>query len=288
MKRITGIAVLGGVAIAAFAGGHLVSGAGPDTQTAFVPIVPCRLIDTRADAPVGIRNQPLGESEAYPATVWGLNGNCNIPNTATGVSMNVTVVNGNAPSFLTIWPSDAASRPDASNLNWGPGSPPTPNKVDVKLSENGKVSFYNRNGSVDLIADVVGYYSPVAAGPQGPQGPQGPASPVGTLKVVTANIAIGLSNNGAGPGSNGNATAQCPAGMLAISGGVENSNGIAINVRSSRPEPAGDNPTGWFGDVRSGTEPDVADGDRVRRVRQPVTVNDARSGRRRAHRRRRA
>ncbi len=91
--------------------------------------------------------------------MWGVNGNCNIPTTATGVSMNVTVVNGNGRRASSrsgrVTPT---SRPDASNLNWGPGSPPTPNKVDVKLSDNGKVSFYNRNGSVDMIADVVGYY----------------------------------------------------------------------------------------------------------------------------------
>jgi hypothetical protein len=252
---MTVVAVAGAVAIAAFAGGRLVSGATANTQTAFVPIVPCRLMDTRPDTQVGPRGTPLGQSEAYPATVWG--GACGIPQTALGISMNVTVVNGTAASFLTIWPPDATSRPEASNLNWGPGSPPTPNKVDVKLSDKGKVSFYNRFGSVDIIADIVGYYEKVTSGvgpqgppgPPGPVGPQGPASPVGTLTVISVPIVI--EPNDVGNGSNGSNTAECPDDMLAISGGVENSNGVAINVRSSRPNPVGVNPTGWFGDVRS-------------------------------------
>ncbi len=106
----------------------------------------------------------------------GANGECTgdlaIPSTATAVAMNVTTVNGTAASFLTLWPSDAAEQPDSSNLNWLPGAPATPNKVDVQLSADGTVSIFNKNGTVDVIADVVGYYDPVAAGTPGPAGPQ--------------------------------------------------------------------------------------------------------------------
>jgi hypothetical protein len=60
-------------------------------------------------------------------------GNCTIPTDATGVSLNVTAVAPTAASFMTIFPSDA-SLPAVSNLNYLPAAPPTPNKVDVKLS----------------------------------------------------------------------------------------------------------------------------------------------------------
>jgi hypothetical protein len=73
--------------------------------------------------------------------------------------MNVTAVGGTEASFLTIWPSDVSPRPLASNLNWVPNSPPTPNKVDVKLSATGSINFFNPNGTVSVIADVVGYYA---------------------------------------------------------------------------------------------------------------------------------
>jgi hypothetical protein len=238
VKRLTALAVVGGVALAAFAGGRLVSGATPNVPSAFVPIVPCRLMDTRPGAEnIGPLSQPLGPSFTHQATVWGPNGQCDIPSNATGVSMNVTALNGTEPSFLTLWPSDADARPNASNLNWLPGAPPTPNKVDVKLSANGKVSIFNRAGTVDVIVDIVGYYERVVS------------NPVGTLTVISVPIVI--EPNTVGNGSNGSNTAECPSGMLAISGGVENSNGVAINVRSSRPNPVGVNPTGWFGDVRS-------------------------------------
>jgi hypothetical protein len=72
--------------------------------------------------------------------------------------MNVTTVNATATSFLTIWPADAA-QPLASNLNWVAGSPPTPNKVDVKLSADGRIKLFNNGGTVDVLADIVGYYA---------------------------------------------------------------------------------------------------------------------------------
>ena len=129
-------------------------------RTDFVPITPCRLFDTRPATQVGPRSTPLGNAETYTQAVTGTNGNCTIPAEATAIAMNVTTVNGTSGSFLTVWPADAA-QPLASNLNWIAGAPATPNKVDVKLSAAGKVSLFNLSGSVDVLADVVGYYAAV-------------------------------------------------------------------------------------------------------------------------------
>lgn len=124
----------------------------------FVPITPCRLFDTRPDTQVGPRGTPIGTGETYTQPVVGTNGDCTIPAAATAIAMNVTTVNGTSVSYLTVWPSDVA-RPTASNLNWLAGAPATPNKVDVKLSADGKVSIFNLSGTVDVIADVVGFYA---------------------------------------------------------------------------------------------------------------------------------
>lgn len=126
----------------------------------FVPIAPCRLFDLRpAPDQIGPRGTALTAGETYTQPVRGAVGNCNVPNDATAVAMNVTAVGGTANSFLTIWPSDVG-RPLASSLNWTPGSPPTPNKVDVKLSvADGSISLFNQQGSVFVLADVVGYYA---------------------------------------------------------------------------------------------------------------------------------
>jgi len=126
-------------------------------RSVFVPIVPCRLFDTREEAPIGPRTTPLGPEGVMTQAVHGTNGNCSIPADATAVALNVTTTNSTAASYLTLWPSDTA-RPLASNLNWTAGAPPTPNKVDVKLSVDGLVSVYNLAGSVDVLADAVGFY----------------------------------------------------------------------------------------------------------------------------------
>jgi hypothetical protein len=129
-------------------------------KAVFVPIAPCRLFDLRpAPDTVGPRAVPLGAGETYTQAVRGANGLCNVPADATAVAMNVTAVGGTAGSFLTIWPSDVSPKPLASNLNWVPGSPPTPNKVDVKLSVDGNINMFNLTGTVSVLADVVGYYA---------------------------------------------------------------------------------------------------------------------------------
>src|SRR5690606_16561741 len=102
----------------------------------------------------------------------------------------------------------------------------------------GKISVYNLDGQVDVIADVVGYYSPV----------ERLTGTISAVQVRSATLTMEL--NSSGTGSNGNATAECLPGWKAIAGGVEGPESTALNVRSSRPEPLND-PTGWFGDVRS-------------------------------------
>ncbi|MEP7046634.1 MAG: hypothetical protein ABI949_08150 [Ilumatobacteraceae bacterium] len=129
------------------------------SPSVFVPITPCRLVDTRTgDIHVGARTTPIGANEAVTLAVWGANGNCTIPSTATGIATNTTAVNPTAGSFLTVYPADASPRPTASNLNFVAGSPPTPNQVTVGLSAAGAIAVYNLTGTVDVIVDIVGYY----------------------------------------------------------------------------------------------------------------------------------
>ena len=161
VSRARWAAVGAAVAVSLGVGGVAVTNAVVSTgeRTAFIPITPCRLFDTRpAPSQVGPRSAPLGPHEIYTVQVTGTTGNCIIPADASAVAMNVTTVGGTGASYLTVWPADAA-QPLASNLNWVPGSPPTPNKVDVKLSATGAISLYNDVGTVAVLADVVGYYA---------------------------------------------------------------------------------------------------------------------------------
>ncbi|XEC32864.1 N-acetylmuramoyl-L-alanine amidase [Streptomyces fradiae] len=56
---------------------------------------------------------------------------------------------------MAVFP-DGTTRTSASNLNFTAGTT-IPNLVVVPVV-NGKVSFYNKSGYVDLLADVAGYY----------------------------------------------------------------------------------------------------------------------------------
>lgn len=153
---------LTGVLLAATTAFGVIGGvraASPGAPSSFVPITPCRMVDTRATETVGTRSTPIGPSQAVTFNVWGTNGNCTIPNTAVGIVTNTTAVNPTDSSFLTVWPADA-SQPLTSNLNWIPTSPPTPNQVTVGLSATGAVNVFNKHGSVDVIIDIVGYYLP--------------------------------------------------------------------------------------------------------------------------------
>jgi hypothetical protein len=132
-----------------------------DSDSTFVPVTPCRLFDTRpAPFNVGAKDTPLGagDSNRWTQPVRGVNGDCSIPSDAVGISMNVTIVNPTHQSNLRVFPADVPT-PNASNLNWLAGQSPTPNKVDVKLSPDGEIKLYNFNGSVNVLADVVGYYT---------------------------------------------------------------------------------------------------------------------------------
>ena len=122
--------------------------------TGFVGVTPARLLDTRDGTGVsGVG--PVGAAASIDLQVTGRGG---LPSTGvSAVVLNVTVANPTASSYVTVWPTGSA-RPTASNLNFEPGQV-VPNLVIVKVGTGGKVSLYNNSGTVDLIADVSGYYT---------------------------------------------------------------------------------------------------------------------------------
>ena len=148
------------LAVTVGSGGLMSASAAVDsgTRSVFVPITPCRVMDTRpAPDNVGPRATPINATETYAISVLGVNGNCAIPADAVGLSLNVTADNPTMASYLTVFPSDA-SRPTASNLNWVADQEPVPNAVTTDVSTDGRISFYNNAGTVDVLVDIAGYY----------------------------------------------------------------------------------------------------------------------------------
>ena len=128
----------------------------------FTPVVPLRLIATRSDPAFHVGSQHrFGPSEAQDLVVAG--GSSPLPVDATAVVVNVTAVSPTDGSHVDVWPT-GASQPNVSNLNFAAGQT-VPNLVKVKVGAGGQISLFNRNGSVDVLVDVVGYYraDPTAA-----------------------------------------------------------------------------------------------------------------------------
>jgi len=119
--------------------------------TYFHPVTPVRILDSRI-GPGFIGKVASGTPKSLQVT--GSNG---VPAGANAAVINVTVTGGSNNSFLTAFPT-GGSVPTASNLNFAAGQT-IPNLVTVKIGSGGQVAFANAVGSVDVIADLVGFYS---------------------------------------------------------------------------------------------------------------------------------
>jgi hypothetical protein len=120
----------------------------------YVPLTPYRILDTR------VTGGALGPGGIRSLQVTGV-GSSPIPPTATAAVLNVTEVSGSALSLLTVFPFNT-SRPNASNLNFTAHTV-IANLVTVTLgaqSGQGWVNIYNALGSVNVLVDVEGYFTP--------------------------------------------------------------------------------------------------------------------------------
>lgn len=130
---------------------------GVTNGSTYHPLAPVRVLDTRAG--VGGPTARLGPKASIDLKVTGVAG---VPATGvTSVALNVTAAGASGPqSYLTVWPK-GTTRPVASNLNFTAGVP-VPNLVVARVGDGGGVSIYNDSGTVDVVADVQGWYSNAA------------------------------------------------------------------------------------------------------------------------------
>jgi subtilisin family serine protease len=118
----------------------------------YIPLDPARVLDTRDGT--GAPATRLGPNSSITVQLAGRGG---IPTTgATAVALNLAAINPTQTSFITAYPT-GTTKPLASNLNLTPGLT-TPNLVIAKLGANGTITLYNNSGTVDLIADITGWY----------------------------------------------------------------------------------------------------------------------------------
>lgn len=117
----------------------------------FVPVTPCRVVDTRlAAGPFGGPGlSGTSRDFAIPS------GGCGIPASAAAYSLNVTVVPQGSLSYLTIWPAGQA-QPYVSTLNSVDGRVKA-NAAIVPAGAGGGISVYAA-GATDVVIDINGYF----------------------------------------------------------------------------------------------------------------------------------
>jgi hypothetical protein len=139
---------------------------GADEST-FVAVSPTRILDTRED--IGLPG-PFVSADPQDLQVTGTIATKSgtgvvVPDGATGVVLNVTVVQPTGDGFVSIRPADAPGVPTTSSLNFAAGDI-IPNSVTVQMptsgGDAGKIeitydAFGNAGPTTEMLIDVVGY-----------------------------------------------------------------------------------------------------------------------------------
>lgn len=132
----------------------------------FVPITPCRIVDTRSAAAgklaVGAAREitSRGSGAAFAAQ-GGKAGGCGIPTSAKAITFTVTAVDAGS-GFLRVWPSDLV-QPNATFMNYDSA---------FNVSNSGTVNLCGTSGllcisdlkvraygsDTHVVIDVAGYY----------------------------------------------------------------------------------------------------------------------------------
>ena len=117
------------------------------------PLVPGRVLDTRRGTGAPLRRVRAGG--VIDLVVAGHGG---VPaHGVDSVVLNVAAVEPSGPGFLSVWPS-GLPRPLVASLNYRAGRNLS-NLVICKLGAGGVVSLFASGADLDLVADVVGYFS---------------------------------------------------------------------------------------------------------------------------------
>ena len=148
----------------------------PAAETTYIPITPCRILDTRVGT--GVDGTPLTSSETrtyrvggtagFPAQ-GGRAGGCGIPVGAGSVAGTITAVDPVRGGFVRAWPA-ALSEPTATQLNYRGAPISTGVTLSIDTSTAEALAVKNYGGTTGLVIDISGYYVAPLAGTISPTG----------------------------------------------------------------------------------------------------------------------
>ena len=153
--------------------------AAPPGAAAYVPVSPNRILDTR----IGLGfSRRLNPNEAFTLALPG------VPAGSVAVVLNVAVASASDVGFITVYPTGVA-RPNASSINVDSPNQTIANLVTVPIGIGGTVDVFAQP-STDLVADVQGYYQPVASAQAGRFVPVNPTRLLDTRQPGSAHGAL--------------------------------------------------------------------------------------------------
>lgn len=123
----------------------------PPGATRFNTLTPCRIVDTRnAQGPYGGPYLSGAQARSFM-----IRGQCGVPLTAKGVSVNLTAIPEGGDGYLTAYPSDPP--PNVSTLNYRNGVVRA-NNATLAMDSSGNVRVVASVGPTHLLLDVSGYF----------------------------------------------------------------------------------------------------------------------------------
>jgi hypothetical protein len=130
----------------------------PDGISTFHPLLPVRLLDTR------YANGLSGALIAGVPEHFQITGRGGIPDGATAVTANATIVKPSASASIYLGPTDLANPPFAT-MNFNAGSIKGAAST-IALGDTGlmSVTYMAPSGTTDLVLDVTGFFTPDTGG----------------------------------------------------------------------------------------------------------------------------
>jgi hypothetical protein len=164
---------------------------------AFIPVDPCRIVNTRnAGFPAGFG--PPSLAAATPRDFALLAGPCTgFPPAVLAYSLNITVTNTLGPGFIKVYPQGGAV-PPVSTLNYNGILPPglaIANAAVVPAGVGSGITVLAGVSGTDLLIDINGYFIG-----NGPVAPLNPNESVAWQGNTTSAVVFGANTNANGVG----------------------------------------------------------------------------------------
>lgn len=142
----------------------------PTSENLYVPITPCRIVDTRGGTGTGgTPFSPLQTRTYYVSSTFGFAaqggkvGGCGITSGAVALSASFLVVSPTGAGRIHAWPNGSVE-PTATTYYYGNHTGSNSSTVTVNPTTSYSLKVRNYSATADLVIDVTGYYvKPLAA-----------------------------------------------------------------------------------------------------------------------------